>query len=117
MAAATAATVCTAGAASPLLLASFTAGAATFKLGANAYMTGENFDSRSSNVLAKLSSGAVNGFTGIFGPAEMTMLLGMGTKAATKVSGQVLVIAPLIPYQQQQKKKFKKQSLPQLPTH
>ncbi|MBA4026729.1 MAG: hypothetical protein C0473_00655 [Cyanobacteria bacterium DS3.002] len=90
MAAAAAATVCTAGAASPLLLASFTAGAATFKLGANAYMTGENFDSRSSNVLAKLSSGAVNGFTGIFGPAEMTMLLGMGTKAATKVSGQVL---------------------------
>lgn len=90
MAAAATATVCTAGAASPLLLASFTAGAATFKLGANAYMTGENFDSRSSNVLAKLSSGAVNGFTGIFGPAEMTMLLGMGTKAATKVSGQIL---------------------------
>ncbi|MBI5174862.1 MAG: hypothetical protein HY986_18390 [Candidatus Melainabacteria bacterium] len=90
MAAAAAATVCTAGAASPLLLASFTAGAAAFKLGATATMTGSNFDSRASNIFGKLSSGAVNGFTGIFGPAELAAVAGIGTRAASRVAGNML---------------------------
>lgn len=90
MAAAAAATVCTAGAASPLLLASFTAGAAAFKLGATATMTGSNFDSRASNVFGKLSSGAVNGFTGIFGPAELAAVAGIGSRAASRVAGNML---------------------------
>lgn len=90
MAAAAAATVCTAGAASPLLLASFTAGAAAFKLGATATMTGSNFDSRASNIFGKLSSGAVNGFTGVFGPAELAAVAGIGSRAASRVAGNML---------------------------
>lgn len=90
LASAAAATVMTGGAASPLLIAAFTAGSAGFKFGTTAYLTDGKMDMRTGNVMAKLASGAVNGFTGVFGPAEIAACLKLGTGAATRATGEVL---------------------------
>lgn len=90
LASAAAATVMTGGAASPMLIAAFTAGGAGLKFGTAACMTDGKMDMRTGNVLAKLGSGAVNGFTGVFGPGEIAACLKLGSGAATRATGEVL---------------------------